>query len=151
MKKLLFATNNDWIGLILRLTLGIIIWPHGAQKLLGMFGGGGFEGTMGFFTGMLHLPWIVGFLVIIIEFFGSLMIIAGFATRAWAIAMIGLFIGIIFTAHIPNGFFMNWMGAQAGEGYEYHLLVIGIALALLVGGSGKFSVDGLIDKPASSN
>lgn len=151
MKKLLFSTNNDWVGFILRLTVGLIIWPHGAQKLLGMFGGGGFEGTMGFFTGMLHLPWIVGFLVILIEFFGSLLIVAGFATRAWAVAMIGLFTGIIFTAHIKNGFFMNWMGAQAGEGYEYHLLVIGISIALLIGGSGKFSVDSMIEKPLSEN
>jgi putative oxidoreductase len=146
MKNKIFNTNNDLTGLITRLTLGLILFPHGAQKMLGMFGGYGFGGTMGFFTGTLHLPWIIGFLVIIIEFVGSLSLIAGFASRIWSALTIILFIGIIFTSHIDNGFFMNWVGNQNGEGYEYHLLIIGLSLATLINGSGKFSVDEKIVK-----
>ncbi len=141
MKSLLFKTNNDWTGLILRLTTGIVLFPHGAQKMLGLFGGYGFLGTMGFFTDTMHLPWTVGFLVIVIEFVGSLSLIVGFASRVWSISIIVLMLGIIFTSHLNNGFFMNWFGNQAGEGYEYHLLLIGLSLATLVQGSGKLSID----------
>ncbi len=146
MKNKIFSTNNDLTGLIIRLTLGLILFPHGAQKMLGMFGGYGFSGTMNFFTGTLHLPWIIGFLVIIIEFVGALSLIAGFASRIWSALTIILFIGIIFTSHLDNGFFMNWFGNQKGEGYEYDLLIIGLSLATLVNGSGKYSADNLITK-----
>lgn len=146
MKNKIFQTNNDLTGLVIRLTIGLILFPHGAQKLLGIFGGYGFSGTMGFFTSTMHLPWIIAFLVIIIEFFGSLSFIAGFASRIWATLTIILMIGIIATSHIDNGFFMNWLGNQKGEGYEYHLLVIGLCLAALVNGSGKYSVDKFISK-----
>ncbi len=146
MKNKIFDTNHDLTGLIIRLTIGLILFPHGAQKLLGMFGGYGFSGTMGFFTGTMHLPWIIAFLVIMIEFFGSLSLIAGFASRIWAILIIILMVGIIVTSHIYNGFFMNWFGNQKGEGYEYHLLVIGLCLATLVNGSGKYSLDKFISK-----
>lgn len=146
MKQKIFAANNDWAGLITRLTVGIILFPHGAQKMLGIFGGYGFSGTMGFFTGTLHLPWLIAFLVIIIEFIGSLSLIAGFASRIWSLLIIILMLGIIFTSHIHNGFFMNWYGSQKGEGYEYHLLIIGLSLATLINGSGKYSADSLILK-----
>ena len=141
MKNILFNTNNDLTGLVTRLTLGLILFPHGAQKMLGMFGGYGFTGTMSFFTDTMHLPWIIGFLVIIIEFMGALSLIAGFASRIWSALIIVLFLGIIFTSHLDNGFFMNWFGNQKGEGYEYHLLIIGLSLATLINGSGKYSVD----------
>ena len=141
MKNKIFNTNNDFTGIIIRLTLGLILFPHGAQKLLGMFGGYGFTGTMNFFTQTMHLPWIIAFLVIIIEFFGALSFIIGFASRIWAILTIILMLGIIFTSHIDNGFFMNWFGNQKGEGFEYHLLVIGLSLSSLINGSGKYSVD----------
>ncbi len=141
MRSKIFSTNNDLTGLITRLTLGLILFPHGAQKMLGIFGGYGFSGTMGFFADTLHLPWIIGFLVIVIEFVGSLSLIAGFASRIWSALTIILFIGIIFNSHVENGFFMNWFGNQKGEGYEFHLLIIGLSLATLVNGSGKYSVD----------
>jgi putative oxidoreductase len=144
MKNNLYNTNNDLTGLIIRLTLGFILFPHGAQKMLGMFGGYGFSGTMGFFTGTLHLPWVIGFLVIIIEFIGALCFIAGFASRIWGALTIILFIGIIFTSHLDNGFFMNWFGNQKGEGYEYHLLIIGLSLAVIFNGSGKYSMDKIV-------
>ena len=141
MKKLLLNANNNYNGIILRLTLSLILFPHGAQKMFGWFGGYGFTGTMDYFTSTVHLPWIIAFLIIIIECIGPFFLFIGFLSRIWALAVVVLFIGIIFTAHIDNGFFMNWFGQQKGEGYEFHLLVIGIALAIVTHGSGKFSVD----------
>jgi len=137
----LFQTDDSWTGLILRLTLGLVMFPHGAQKLLGWYGGFGFTGTMGIFTETMHLPWIVALLVIVGEFFGSLGLIAGLLTRFTAVSFMVIMLGAIITVHLQNGFFMNWSGKQLGEGYEYHLLVIGIGLALLVTGAGMWSVD----------
>ena len=141
MKNKIFKTNDDWTGLVIRLTLGLILFPHGAQKMLGAFGGYGFSGTMGFFTNTLHLPWLIGFLVIVIEFIGSLSLIAGFASRVWAALVIIEMFGAVIATHLNNGFFMNWAGNQKGEGYEFHLLIIGLALAIIIDGSGKFSAD----------
>jgi putative oxidoreductase len=146
MLHTIFNTKNDWTGLILRLTAGLILFAHGAQKALGLFGGYGFKGTMGFLTGTMNLPWIVGFLVIAIEFIGSIALITGFAGRIWSVLVIVLMLGIIYSSHVPNGFFMNWGGNQAGEGYEYHLLLIGLCLALLVNGSGRYSIDNMLLK-----
>lgn len=142
--KNLFKTNDDWTGLFLRLTIGIVLFPHGAQKLLGWFGGYGFTGTMQFFTDTKGLPWIIGFLVIILEFFGSLLLIVGLGSRILSAAFILLSIGIILTSHIQNGFFINWYGNQKGEGYEYFLLLIGLSVALLINGSGKLAADKLL-------
>ena len=141
MTNNIFKTNNDWTGLVTRLTIGLILFPHGAQKMLGIFGGYGFSATMGFFTTTMHLPWLIGLFVIVIEFIGSLSLIAGFASRLWSALVIIEMLGAVITTHLNNGFFMNWAGNQKGEGYEYHLLMIGLALATLINGSGKFSVD----------
>src|SRR6187551_537721 len=146
MKSLLFKTNNDWVGFVTRLTIGIILFPHGAQKMLGLFGGYGFSGTMSFFTATMHLPWLIGFVIIIIEFFGSISLIIGFSSRIWSTLTIILMMGIIFTSHFDNGFFMDWFGNQKGEGYEYHLLVIGLSIATFINGSGKYSVDETVIK-----
>jgi putative oxidoreductase len=140
----IFGTNNDWAGTLVRLTIGLILFPHGAQKVLGIWGGFGFNGTMGYFTGSLHLPWIIGFLVVFIEFVGSLFLLIGFASRFWSVSIIILMIGIIFTSHINNGFFMNWLGTQKGEGFEYHLLIIGLSVTTLINGSGKYSIDAFL-------
>jgi putative oxidoreductase len=140
----LFYTDNAWTGLVLRLTLGLVMFPHGAQKLLGWYGGFGFSGTMGFFTETMHLPWIVAFLVVVGESFGSIALLLGLLTRFTAASFIVIMLGAITTSHLPNGFFMNWFGKQQGEGYEYHLLVIGLSLALVITGAGKWSVDRLI-------
>ena len=144
MKNKIFNTANDWTGLVTRLSVGLILFPHGAQQMLGLFGGYGFTGTMSFFTNTLDLSWPIAFLVITIQFFGSVSLIAGFASRLWSIAIIVVFIGTIFTAHIGNGFFMNWYGTQKGEGFEYALLVIGLSIATMINGSGKYSVDNII-------
>lgn len=142
MKRFLITERSDRSALIARLTLGLVVFPHGAQKLMGWFGGYGFENTMNNFTSHMQLPWIIAFLVILIESIGSICIVAGFATRFWAIAMFINFIGIIFTAHIKHGFFMNWnMLPDVPEGFEYHLLIVGLCIILIVVGGGKWSVD----------
>lgn len=146
MKSLLFKSNTDWVGFVLRLTLGAILFPHGAQKMLGLFGGFGFRATMEFFVHSMHLPWVIGFLVILIEFVGAISLVIGFASRIWSALVIILMAGIVLTSHLDHGFFMNWFGNQKGEGFEYHLLVIGLALAIMIDGSGRFSVDERITK-----
>ncbi len=143
MIRKLLATNDDILQLILRLTLGIVIFPHGAQKLLGWFGGYGFSATMKAMTDM-GLPAVIVFLVIVAEFFGSLGLITGFLTRFSAFGISVVMLGAIFTVHAKVGFFMNWFGQQQGEGFEYHLLVLGIALALMIRGGGRLSVDGAL-------
>ncbi len=142
--KALFQTDDAWSSLLLRITLGCVMFPHGAQKLLGWYGGGGFSGTMGFFTEQMGMPALIAFLIIIGESFGSVGILVGFLTRFTAASLGVIMVGAIGLVHLPNGFFMNWGGQQAGEGYEYHLLVIGICLALMIKGGGKWSVDGAI-------
>ncbi len=142
----IFQTDQSKATAILRIVLGLVLLPHGAQKMLGWFGGYGFNGTMGFLTGSAGLPWIVAFLVIAIEFFGAIALILGFATRVVAIGVITLFAGIILMIHSQYGFFMNWTGTQKGEGFEYHLLVLGIGIALLIKGAGKWSVDHALQK-----
>lgn len=141
MKQKIFQTDNSWTPLILRVFLGLVVFPHGTQKLFGWFGGYGFSGTMDYFTSAVGLPWIIGFLVILLESMGAIALIAGICTRLFAISYTFLAIGIIFTSHIEYGFFMNWFGNQAGEGYEFFLLWIGMALGLIVSGGGKFSID----------
>ena len=117
--KTLFQTNDDWNNLILRLTLGLVILPHGAQKLLGLFGGHGFSGTMNFFTGQMGIPVVIAFLVIIGESFGALGLILGFLTRIGAVGISCIMLGAIVLAHTPNGFFMNWSGNQAStDGFD---------------------------------
>jgi putative oxidoreductase len=136
--------DDSWIRLILHLTVGLVMSPHGAQKMLGWYGGFGFSGTMGFFTETMHLPWLVALLVIVGEFLGSLRLIVGLLTRFTAASFMVIMIGTITTSLLQNGFFMNWFGKQQGEGYEYHLLVIGLGLALLITGAGKWSMDRFI-------
>jgi putative oxidoreductase len=146
MKKLI-GTSNDVALTMLRLVLGVVFFAHGAQKMLGWFGGYGFHGTMGFFTHM-GMPAPVALLVICTEFFGGLGLIVGLLTRIAALGIGVEMIGAIFMVHLPNGFFMNWAGNQKGEGFEYHLLAIAVAATLLLRGAGAFSVDrALSNKP----
>ena len=138
--KRLMGTSNDVALTILRLVLGVVFLAHGAQKMLGWFGGYGFHATMGFFTHM-GMPAPVAFLVICTEFFGGLGLIVGLLTRIAALGIGVEMIGAIFMVHLQNGFFMNWFGTQKGEGFEYHLLVIAMSAALLLRGAGAFSLD----------
>ena len=144
--KYLFQTNDKFSYWVPRVILGCVMLPHGMQKLFGWFGGFGFTNTMTYFTQTAGLPWIIAFLIIMGESLGSLGLIVGFFTRLSALGLICIMVGAIITVHIPNGFFMNWFGKQAGEGFEYHLLVIGMSIPLLISGGGKYSVDALIHK-----
>lgn len=145
MKHIIFSTSAGYAPLFLRLFIALVIFPHGAQKLLGWFGGFGFTGTMQYFTQTAGLPWVIGLLVIIVEFVGPLALAAGFATRFWALAMGVVMLGIIIT-NFSGYFFMNWFGNQKTEGAEYFLLIIGMCISLVVSGAGNVSVDRLITK-----
>ena len=145
MFRKLVSTPNDVTLTIVRLVLGVVFFTHGAQKMLGWFGGYGFHGTMGFFTHM-GMPAPVALLIICTEFFGGLGLLLGLLTRIAAIGVFGLMVGAIFMVHLQNGFFMNWMGTQKGEGFEFHLLVLAIAAALLLRGAGAFSLDRSLSK-----
>jgi putative oxidoreductase len=147
--KRLMSTSNDVALTTLRLVLGVVYFAHGAQKMLGWFGGYGFHGTMGFFTHM-GMPAPVAFLVICTEFFGGLGLIVGLLTRIAALGIGVEMIGAIFMVHLPNGFFMNWAGNQKGEGFEYHLLAIAVCAALLLRGAGAFSVDRALSKSSTN-
>lgn len=138
--KALLSTTNDRTLAFLRIALGIVMFPHGAQKMLGWFGGGGFEATM---AGMSKgFPAPIVFLVIVAEFFGAIALIFGLLGRLSAFGIAAVMAGAVFAVHLSNGFFMNWMGNQAGEGYEFHLLAIGLALPIVFRGSGAWSIDG---------
>src|ERR1700761_8249288 len=139
--NLVTRTSGNWTPLIVRLTLAVVFFPHGAQKVLGWFGGYGFTGTMGYFTSTDHLPYAVALLPVLTGFLAPFALAAGLFNRIAAFALGCEMLVAILTVHAANGFFMNWFGNQKGEGFEYHLLVIGLALALIVQGAGRFSVD----------
>ncbi len=141
MLKKFFSTEDSLAPLVIRVTLGAVMLPHGAQKALGMFGGGGFTATMKGMSQGMGIPSVVVLLIIASEFLGSIGLILGVATRFCAFGAFSIMTGAILMVHLPNGFFMNWFGNQAGEGFEYHLLAIGMAVALMIAGGGKWSVD----------
>jgi len=146
MFRKLISTSNDFTLTVVRLVLGVTFFAHGAQKMLGWFGGYGFHGTMGFFTQMLHVPAPLAFLAICAEFFGGLGLIVGLLGRVAAFGIAVNMLVAIFTVHLQNGFFANWTGQQKGEGFEYHLLAIALALVVMVKGSGALSVDRALSK-----
>ena len=141
MLRKLTATDDSTATTILRVVLGIVFFAHGAQKMLGWFGGYGFSGTMGFFTGTMHIPALFAFLAIVAEFLGGLGLILGLLTR---VAAFGIAVNMLVAAlmvHSQFGFFANWSGTQKGEGYEYHLLALAMCAFLMIKGAGAFSVD----------
>jgi putative oxidoreductase len=140
MKKLL-ATPNDGVLTLMRLVLGVVFFAHGSQKVLGWFGGYGFTATMGFFTSAMHIPAPIAILPIAAEFLGSIGLILGLLTRIAAFGIAMDMVVAVCMVHIHFGFFMNWFGTQKGEGIEYHLLTIVVALALMIRGGGAFSAD----------
>src|SRR5258708_16137821 len=136
MFRKLVDTDESTATAILRLVLGLVFFAHGAQKMLGWFGGYGFSGTMGFFTGTMHIAAPLAFLAIAAEFFGGLGLILGFLTRIAAFGIATNMVVAIATVHGAFGFFMNWTGTQKGEGFEYHLLVLAITALLMIRGAG---------------
>src|SRR5690242_10694036 len=142
----LLETHSGVAGLLLRITLAIVIFPHGAQKVLGWFGGHGFKGTMKFFTSS-GIPAVFALLAIAAEFLGPLGLAVGLLTRVAAFGLACVMLVAIVTTHWPHGFFMNWYGNQKGEGFEYHLFVLGVAITLMIIGGGAWSLDGLLAGP----
>jgi putative oxidoreductase len=146
MFRKLINTTDDFTLTILRLILGGVFFAHGAQKALGWFGGYGFRGTMGFFTQQMHIPAPLAFLAICAEFLGGIGLALGFLGRVAAFGILCNMLVAVWLVHFKFGFFINWSGAKTGEGYEYHLLAIAVALALIVKGSGALSIDRALSK-----
>lgn len=142
---MLSTESGDWGALIARVFLGVVILPHGLQKLLGMFGGYGFSATVEYFAST-GIPSLIGALIILGESFGALFLILGLISRISAAGIAIIMLGAILMVHGQYGFFMNWFGAQAGEGFEYHLLALGLSLVVLVKGGGKWSLDNEISR-----
>lgn len=134
-------TTDDPAATIARLALGLVILPHGLQKTVGWFGGYGFSATMGFFTETMGIPALFALLAILAESAGAVALLLGVATRVAAAGIGTVMVVAALTAHLGNGFFMNWSGTQAGEGFEYHILALGLALVLIWSGGGRWSVD----------
>lgn len=145
----LFQTNQSGAGLIARLAAAIVLFPHGAQKLMGWWDGLGFTKTLQFFTEVVHLPYLLGLAVILIEFICPLLLLIGYAVRASALAIIIVMIGIIVTVQ-NQYFFMNWFGNQKGEGMEFFLLMIGLCLVISFMGAGRFSLENYLKKNEES-
>ena len=143
MFDVLVSTDNDFILTVLRVVLGVVFFAHGAQKMTGWFGGEGLRNTMAFFTGQgVTAP--LAFLAIAAEFFGGLGLVVGLLARIAAFGILCNMVVAIVAVHARFGFFMNWFGKQKGEGYEYHLLAIAIAMAILFHGAGALSLDRLL-------
>ncbi|WP_114941426.1 DoxX family protein [Mucilaginibacter endophyticus] len=142
IEKITATDVGSAVPLVLRIAFFIVMFPHGAQLFTGWFQGSGYTGSMNYFSS-LGLPPLIGFLVIFLEFFGSVFILAGLFTRLFAFACICLVMGMILMVHIHIGFFMNWYGLLKGEGFEYHILMLSMLVSLLVAGSGKAGIDTL--------
>lgn len=151
MFRKLLSTDDSTATTILRVVLGIVFFVHGAQKMLGWFGGYGFSGTMGFFTGSMHIPAPLAFLAIAAEFFGGLGLILGLLTRVAAFGIAVNMLVAIAAVHASFGFFMNWAGTQKGEGFEYHLLVLAITAFLMIRGAGALSIDRVVTAATNSS
>jgi len=150
MFRKLICTENDAATAVLRVALGVVFFAHGAQKMLGWFGGSGFSGTMSFFTETMHIPAVLAFLAIAAEFFGGLGLMVGLLSRVAALGIAVNMVVAIALVHHQFGFFMNWFGTQKGEGYEYHLLVIAMAVLVILRGAGAVSLDrALTSAPAA--
>jgi putative oxidoreductase len=149
MKTQLFRTTENWGATVIRITLGVVLFSHGAQSMLGWFGGFGLKVTIEFLSKNMGLPAFIGFMVISIQFFGSLMLLTGMLTRTAALGVFGIFIGMA-SYHVDYGFHMNWSGTNAGEGFEYHVLVLAMCLMLFISGGGPLSIDRKILKQIPS-
>jgi putative oxidoreductase len=148
LRKLSF-TPNDYALAFARIVTGIVLFAHGAQKMLGWFGGYGFKGTLGAFT-QAGMPAALALFVILVEFFGGLSLIFGLFSRLAGLGLAALMLGAIFTVHLKFGFFMNWFGQQKGEGFEYHLLAIALAVLFLLRGAGALSIDRFISERSAT-
>jgi putative oxidoreductase len=146
MFRNILRTPDDKVLTLLRIVLAIVVFPHGAQKMLGWFGGFGYSGTMGFLTQQMHIPYLLALLVFGAEFLAPIGLVLGFLGRIAAFGIAVDFTVVSLMVHIHNGFFMNWSGQQKGEGVEFFILVVGIAIAILIRGSGAWSIDRMLSR-----
>jgi putative oxidoreductase len=137
----LLVTNGDWVLTVVRVVLGITLFAHGAQKLLGWFGGHGLSATVRMFRDHIGIPAPLAYLAIAAEFFGGLGLIVGLLARIAALGIAITMAVAMLTVHLKFGFFMNWFGDKQGHGFEYHLLALALALVVIVHGAGAFSLD----------
>lgn len=144
MIEMLVSTSPDWILTTARIVIGIVFFAHGAQKMLGWFGGHGFKVTVQGLTTQLHIPAPLAALVMSAEFFGGLGLIVGLLSRIAALGIFLAMLGAIAMVHYRYGLFVDWFGNQKGHGIEYHLIVMALALVVIVKGAGAFSMDELL-------
>ena len=136
----LLDTDDDYVALGLRLVLALVLFPHGAQHLFGWFGGYGYAGTHGWMVGTVGIPGPIATFAIVVEVLAPLALIVGAFGRVAAAGLAG-FLLVAASTHLGHGFFMNWLGNQQGEGFEYHILALALAMAVAVRGSGACSLD----------
>ena len=142
--ELVFATYPTWSHLVVRVALGIIFFAHGAQKTFGWFGGPGLSATIQGFRKM-NVPPAATVLAAFTECFGGLALIIGVLARPSAIGLIGVMLVAVAKVHAQHGFFLNFaMTPGRGHGYEYNLALLAMALSIVIGGAGVFSIDRLI-------
>ena len=142
--ELVFATYPSWSHLVVRVALGIIFFAHGAQKTFGWFGGPGLSATVQGFRKM-NVPPAATVLAAFTECFGGLALIVGVLARPSAIGLIGVMLVAVAKVHAQHGFFLNFaMTPGRGHGYEYNLALLAMALSIVIGGAGVFSIDRLI-------
>jgi len=141
----LLHTTDDYALTIVRAVVGVVFFAHGAQKVLGWFGGPGFDGTMTMFTQSLGIPAVLAAIAILAEFLGSLGLIFGLLSRIAAFGIAMVMVVAIFLVHAPNGFFMNWTGSQQGEGFEFHVLALAALALIMLRGAGAWSLDRVVE------
>lgn len=146
INRLLNTDENNYSLLFLRIVAAIAIFPHGAQKLLGWFGGAGLQATLNSFSAYLGIPSYLAILAVLAESLGALLLVLGLFSRVSAFGLAVTMVVAVFSAHIHNGFFMNWSGTAKGEGFEYHFIYFAIVMVIAVKGAGAFAMDSLLSK-----
>ncbi|MGD0230258.1 MAG: DoxX family protein [Syntrophorhabdales bacterium] len=146
MFRALLRTDRNVSALVLRVFLAVVLFPHGAQKVLGCFGGPGLHRALSMMTHQMHIPFVLAVLAIAAEFLGPIGLLFGLLTRIAAFGIAFEMVVAALMAHVKFGFFMNWFGQKAGEGFEYHLLMIGMGIALMIAGGGTWSIDRALTK-----
>jgi len=134
-------TEDDRIVAVARVVLALVMLPHGLQKALGWFGGAGFAETVGWFTDALGMPWLLAVAAVVAESAGALALLVGACGRVAAAGIAANMVGAVAMVHAPLGLFMNWDGTLQGEGFEFHLLAIALAVVVVARGSGAWSID----------
>lgn len=138
-------TEDTILAFVLRLSLGIVMFPHGAQKLLDWFGGASLAGYVELFH-RFGFSTTVAVLVTIGEFFGGLGLIIGLLSRVAAGGLALIMAGAVLTVNGKYGFFINWAGDKARKSYEFHILVIGLAIGIIIVGGGKWPIDSALTR-----